>query len=282
MEPIFWTSWKNLCEEHGTVWETGDSAPVEKIVYVTADHFDSFIKEKFELKDKTIVSAGSDFGFHEYDPRMHEQDMRRFWPMLDISKLNMRDLHYPARLNPERCISSDIFCVRSYSWMMSTFSVKSNFRWFATNNCLNFGNKIPFGCQEEEYHLALKYKGLPKKQRIFVCFSSNTNERHSLKEQLKNKDNFYVKDNIDKEEFVYDLATSTHCLSLPGNGKDLFRNALSIYLDTRPTFTKDCMEFNPYGDLASYISFNDMTIVDGAYTNKNLVDLAFWRGLIIN
>jgi len=53
VEPIFWTSWKNLCEEHGTVWETGDSAPVEKIVYVTADHFDSFIKEKFELKDKT-------------------------------------------------------------------------------------------------------------------------------------------------------------------------------------------------------------------------------------
>lgn len=274
MQPIIYDEWETL----GVKWETGDSLPEEKVLFVTCDHIDSLFRNFFdEVKGKTIVSAASDYGVFLQDEHTPDEDLRRWVPMQPLRGIGYRDLYMPARLNQDRCLGKDRFAIRSYSWMNATFPTIPLIDWYCTNtDCLP--NKIPFGIDRESWALIQKYKDSPKKERVFCCWSNNTNERHSLAQRLRGVGGFVQFDNIDKEEFIYELSNSKYCLCPEGNGRDSYRILQSLYSGTIPLVMSD--KWSPYGDLTTLFDVNTLKTSSDTQSTWDLVDFEYWRNQI--
>lgn len=167
--------------------------------------------------------------------------MLKWLPMTDISQIGYRDLYIPARLVGEDCKLTDKYCVKMYSWTRSTFTDIPVKKWYCTNANIEHEKviQIPFGCDRESYNLIQKYKARPKEDKLFVCFSSNTNERHLLKKQLKSLEGVDLQENLDKEAYIYKVCTSKYVLCPPGNGLDSYRALESIYAGSIPVIDQD-------------------------------------------
>lgn len=251
-------------------------------MFITCDHIDSFFREcpdLLESKEVKIISAASDYGVslqEEYPP---DQDFRRWIPMLGMSSVGYRDLYVPARMNQHRCLGSDKYAIRSYSWMNSTFgSTPQHCEWYCTNSEIPDNEHIPFGVDTESWALIQKYKDTPKKERVFCSWSNNTNERLRLRHQLRGAGGFVFFDDIDKETFIYELSSSKFCICPEGNGKDSYRILQSLYCGSTPLLTKN--KWSPYGDLTGTIDLETLTISADKQTDWDLVDFDYWRNKI--
>lgn len=274
MEPIIYDEWETL----GFKWETGDRLPDDKVLFVTCDHIDSLFRNHFdEIAGRTIVSAASDYGVFRQKDHPPDEDIRRWVPMQPLKGIGYRDLYMPARLNQDKCLIADEYAIRSYSWMNATFPKIPDIDWYCTNtDCVE--NKIPFGVDRESWALIQKYKDLPKQERVFCCWSNNTNERHSLMMRLRGVGGFVNFDKLDKEEFIYELSNSKYCLCPEGNGRDSYRILQSLYSGTIPLIMSD--EWSPYNDLTTMIDINTLNISSNKQTAWELVDFEYWRNKI--
>jgi hypothetical protein len=270
VRPIIYDEWKNL----GQTWETGDDLPEDDVLYVCCDHIDSLFRNFGDrLGYKTIVSAASDYGVSYQNDYPPEDDLRRWFPMQPLKGIGYRDLYMPARMNQSRCLSSDKYAIRSYSWMNATFSSIPDCKWFCTNSEVN-NIKIPFGIDMESWALIQKYKDLPKQDRVFCCWENNTNERARYRANLRGVGGFVFFDKLDKEEFIYELSSSKFCFCPEGNGKDSYRICQSLYSGTIPLLVPN--SWSPYGNLVGLINMETMNISVDKQTDSHLIDFDYW------
>lgn len=275
MQPIIYDEWETL----GKKWETDGNLPGDKRLFVTCDHIAALFREHWDyIQDKVIISAASDYGVStqaEYKP---EDDLRRWMPMQPLTGIGYRDLHLPARLDQKKCLGRDHYAIRAYSWMHSTFHKVPNSKWFCTNSEIKDNISIPFGIDRESWALIQKYKDTPKQDRVFCAWSNNTNERHSLKMNLRGVGGFVQFEELDKEAFIYELSSSKYCLCPEGNGKDSYRVLQALYAGSIPLLTKN--KWSPYGDLTGLIDYSTLNISISEQTNWELVDFDYWRNQI--
>jgi hypothetical protein len=273
MDPIIYNEWETL----GAKWETGDALQEDQCLFVTCDHIAALFRTHgHQLKDKIIVSAASDYGVSPQKKYPPDEDLRRWFPMQPLRGIGYRDLHLPARLDQGKCLQNDLYAIRSYSWMHSTFNdTPQCLGWFCTNSEISANHHIPFGVDRESWALIQKYKDTPKQDRVFCAWSNNTNERHSLMMRLRGVGGFVQFEELDKEAFIYELSSSKYCLCPEGNGKDSYRVLQALYSGSIPLLSNN--NWSPYGDLISLIDCNTLNISISKQTNWELVDFNFWR-----
>jgi len=280
MSPIFYDAWKSL----GELWESGFDRPQSGILYVTTDHIAEFFKE-FPNFNGTIISGASDFSIclqKAYSPALH---MRRWMQMSNIDGIGYTDLLIPARMNKEKCLADDKYSVRMYSWMGSTFNKIPKCRWFCTNVNIVHPSiiPIPFGTSEKSYELVQKYKHLPKKDEVFVCFSSTSNERHGLKQTLKNVPGFNVYIDLEEEEYYKLFCQHKYVLCPIGNGLLCYREYDAWMSGCIPVFIgSEIGEWcRAYKDLPRAILADNLKIrMFSDATNLNVLDFNYWKDRI--
>lgn len=276
MQPIIYDRWEDL----GCKWETGDELPEDYNLFVTCDHIAALFQNHwYEVQDRNIISAASDYGpVHQIEYPPH-QDIRRWLPMQSLEGLGYRDLYMPARLDQEKCLASHEYSIRSYSWTHSTFHELPECwnQWYCTNSEIHNIN-IPFGIDQESWAYIQKYKDIPKLDRVFCCWSHNTNERASYSRMLRGAGGFVFFDELDKEQFIYELSSSKYCMCPEGNGKDSYRVLQALYAGVIPLLIKN--KWSPYRDLTGEINIEDLKITVGKQTDWNIIDFDYWRNKI--
>lgn len=270
MSPIIFDEWVELC---GGVWETGDPLPAYDVVYVTCDHIDEFIRNEYD-KGKVIISAASDFGPCEQAGNEPWRDLEKWFPMIhDIHRIGYRDLYIPARLNQDRCLSSDKYSIKSYSYTLSTFNrIPEN--WFCVNSQIN-NIKIPFGVDRESLNYINKYKTDEKIERVFTCFSNNTNERLYFKRRVQNDPMFFILENVDKDKYYYEMCRSKWVYCPEGNGIDSYRILESIYAGCIPVSSHKL--YGIYGSNSAYYT-DRLHLTD--ITLTNIIDFNYWKNKV--
>ena len=278
MNYIIYDEWENLCE---LKWETGDEFPDSDRLFITCDHISEFMRKfgHLDLSDKTIVSAASDYGPVLFENHPPYKDLYKWIPMCDFSKLGMRDCYIPARLDQTKCLGSDKYAMRSYSWTHSTMN-KLPPRWFCTNNSINGPINIPFGISRDSIKFIEKNKDARKENKVMVCFSDNTNERFQEKKRLSQIDGFNVFSQLDPEEYFYQLARHSYIRTSTGNGLDSFRILESLYVGSTPL-----VDLHPwsshYQDMGvCYFDSNTLKILNQPVTNAKKLDFSYWSSLI--
>lgn len=277
MTPIIYDQWETLGEK----WETGNPIPNCTHLFITCDHIAAFFREVVEKRINSnfvVISAASDYGPHYQSEHPPHLDFHKWFPMIgDLSGLNYRDLFVHGRLDGKKCLESDRFSVKSYSWTHSTFNVIPNIEWYCTNLNIDEPNchAIPFGLDMESYELIQKYKNLSKKDRIFCCFENNTNERVLLKRQYSRNSNFMVVDKLPKDEYIRLLCSSSHVMCPTGNGLDSYRILETIYSGGIPIVERG--RWSKFYENFGVMYFDSDT---PTARRHELLDFSYWRDLI--
>jgi hypothetical protein len=271
LTPVIYNQWSSLGEK----WETGNKFPESEIVFCTCDHIDSLFRTfGNELDGKTVISAESDF--HpcyqlEYPPA---EDFRKFLPMMSLEDAGYSPLYMPPRINVGRSLITDKYSIRMYSFTNATFNKIPNIKWFCVGAQINGCKNIPFGTDQESFDIIQKYKDLPKKERIFYCCSFTTNERATMFNKLKGVDGVYCNQNLDKEQYYYEMCSSKFHLVMAGNSPDTYRHLDCLYAGVIPV-TVDNVK-HPYKSLLGRLG-NNLQIAYNPVDSFELADFDFWR-----
>lgn len=280
MIPILYNGWKKFVEEHGEVWEGQDEFPESKLVYTPCDWIDLLFR-RFgnELDGKTIVSAASDYHpcyQKDYPP---EEDFRKFLPMMSLKGLEYSALFMPPRVNVGRSLTSDPYSIRMYSYTNSTFRDIPEINWYCAGSQIDECLSIPFGTDKDSFDLIQKYKGLPKKERVFYCCSFTTNERHDIYNKFKNVEGFHCVRDLDKEQYYYELCSSKYSLVMAGNSPDTYRHIDCIYADVIPLTIEN--KKHPYRSLLGRLTSDLKINYSIDEEDLKLIDFEYWQNLIL-
>lgn len=296
MTPIVYKEWEQSLLRHGGIsWETGQPLPTTKFVFSTPEHIDNLFRKILENQDYenefVLVSAASDSSLMLQSEVNPITDIVN-WVLMDpilTSHIEYHDYICRARVEKTRCLKSDKYCFKMYSWLAATFPCipKQVKRWYCTN--CNIADErvvpIPFGIHPDaikgisewlDYPISWNYQ---RSNKVVASWTSTTNERARL---LNSLGEGFLKDKCSQSEYFTRLVENKYCLCPEGNGPDSYRILESIYLGCTPLIVTlkenpNWLRAYPIVNSCTFNRVQDALLRTPTFTFTPHYDMDFWE-----
>ena len=241
---------KEICDYE---YEPGQTNIESGVVHCDLQHIAEFFNRIRGTKNKyVVISSRSDYGLCYQKHFPVYGDLHKAVQLFVTREHGYRNLTLQARLDKERCASTDLYSIKCYAFTDSTFNhIPDNVQhWFLTNNMVNDDPRIegiPFGVNSVDgmksvnsiFNLAKKIEEgkIKRDDWMYVNFQFYTPERLDLYvhyENFTNKDVSTCEHDIKYEDYLKRLASHKFCLCPNGNGVDCYRTWECLYLGCVP------------------------------------------------